>query len=1081
MAEPVRGPSVGSLLARGASGSDPPAGLSKVLIIGSGPIIIGQAAEFDYSGTQACRALREAGIEVVLVNSNPATIMTDAEIADRVYIEPLIPEVLTEIIARERPQGLLATMGGQTGLNLAVALGDLGVLKRWDVRVLGTPLEAVARAEDRALFKAAMAELGEPLPASETVGAVEDAVRAALRIGLPVVVRPAFTLGGSGGGIATTPDEVRSIAHRGLSLSRIGQVLVEQSIAGWKEIEYEVLRDGADNAITICNMENVDPMGVHTGDSIVVAPSQTLTDRTYHRLRTAAIRIVRGLGVQGACNVQFAVDPTDEPGDERYYVIEVNPRVSRSSALASKATGYPIARVASKIALGQRLDEITNAITGGTACFEPALDYIVIKIPRWPFDKFPGVDRTLGTQMKSTGEAMALGRTFEEALLKGVRSLDLGAVGLWHRMVDAWSADDVWARVRTPHEHRLFALAEALRRGATPGELAAASGIDPFFMGGIARVVAAEREAASGPDALTAAALRRLLRSGFDDRAIAHFAGLTPRDVRARRLAAGLVPTYKSVDTCAGEFPAGTPYFYGTYEDEDEAPKTQTRAAVVLGSGPIRIGQGIEFDYCTVHAVQALKQAGWEAVVINNNPETVSTDFDLSDRLYVEPLTPEDIRAVVEREGAQGVLVQFGGQTPLNAAIPLAQAGVRVLGTSVESLDISEDRRKFAALLQELNIPQPDGWTATSLDEALAIARREGLPLLVRPSYVLGGRGMIVARSIDAVREAATEALASKSGPVLLDRYLEGLEVELDAVADGTNLLVPALMEQIERAGVHSGDSLALLPARSVHPETVRVIIDYASRISWALGVRGFLNIQFVIWQGVPYVLEVNLRASRTVPFVSKATGVPLVRLATEVMLGRSLAEFGHAGITLLPPPARWAVKAPVFSTGKLFGADPLLGPEMRSTGEVMGTGVTPAAALRKAFIAAGFPPELGRTLLISVADRDKAEAADLAVAAAAAGFELLATPGTAAALAAHGIQARIVDGDEAVFMVRSGKVGVVVNTPTHGYRSDRAGFALRRAAFELNVPIVTALETARAMLEAFVLAAETDLVPLGS
>ncbi|MGH2406411.1 MAG: carbamoyl-phosphate synthase (glutamine-hydrolyzing) large subunit, partial [bacterium] len=791
----MRGPEQG---VTGAGAAHSPEGLSKVLIIGSGPIIIGQAAEFDYSGTQACRAIREAGLEVVLVNSNPATIMTDAEVADRVYIEPLIPEVLTEIIARERPQGLLATMGGQTGLNLALALAEGGVLERFGVRVLGTPMDAIARAEDRALFKATMASLGEPLPASETVGSVDDAEQAARRIGLPVVVRPAFTLGGTGGGAAATLEEVRAIAHRGISLSRIGQVLVEQSVVGWKEIEYEVLRDGADNAITICNMENVDPMGVHTGDSIVVAPSQTLTDRTYHRLRTAAIRIVRGLGIEGACNVQFAVDPAGEPGNERYYVIEVNPRVSRSSALASKATGYPIARVASKIALGQRLDEITNAITGGTACFEPALDYIVIKIPRWPFDKFPGVDRTIGTQMKSTGEAMALGRTFEEALLKGVRSLDLGAIGLWHRMIEGWSDDEVWARIRVPHEQRLFALAEAFRRGAQVDALARETGIAPFFLNGIARVVAGEGDA-SARDGLDAITLGRLLRLGFDDRAIAHFAGLGPRDVRMRRLAAGFAPTYKSVDTCAGEFPAATPYFYGTYEDEDETPRAQTRAAVVLGSGPIRIGQGIEFDYCTVHAVQALKQAGWEAVVINNNPETVSTDFDLSDRLYVEPLSPEDIRAVVEREGAQGVLVQFGGQTPLNAAVPLSQAGVRVLGTSVESLDISEDRRKFAALLRELGIPQPDGWTATSLDEALGIARREGLPLLVRPSYVLGGRGMVVARSIDDVREAATEALASKSGPVLLDRYLGGLEVELDAVADGTNLLVPALMEQIER------------------------------------------------------------------------------------------------------------------------------------------------------------------------------------------------------------------------------------------------------------------------------------------
>jgi len=1052
--------------------------LVKAMIIGSGPIIIGQAAEFDYSGTQACRALREAGIEVVLVNSNPATIMTDREIADHVYIEPLVPEVLAEIIARERPQGLLATMGGQTGLNLATALNEMGVLERWGVRVLGTPMDAVARAEDRALFKATMATLGEPLPESETVSTVDEAVAAAQRIGLPVVVRPAFTLGGSGGGIAATLAEVREVAARGVSLSRIGQVLVERSIAGWKEIEYEVIRDGADNAVTICNMENIDPMGIHTGDSIVVAPSQTLSDRAYHRLRTAALRIVRGLGIQGACNVQFALDPASQDG-EPYYVIEVNPRVSRSSALASKATGYPIARVAAKIALGQRLDEITNAITGGTACFEPALDYVAVKIPRWPFDKFPGVDRTLGTQMKSTGETLALGRTFEEALLKGARSLDIGAIGLWHRMTEGWTDDDVWARIRTPHEHRLFALAESMRRGASIADLNAASRIDSFFLGAVARIVQAERAAASDPEAIRAEGLRRLLRLGFDDRTIAHFSGLTSRDVRERRLAAGLRPTYKSVDTCAGEFPAGTPYYYGTYEDEDEIPAAGGRTAIVLGSGPIRIGQGIEFDYCTVHAVLALKQAGWEAVVINNNPETVSTDFDLSDRLYVEPLTPEDIRAVVEREGAQGVLVQFGGQTPLNAAIPLAVAGIRVLGTAPEALDVSEDRRKFSALLRELNIPQPQGWTATSLDEVMAIGRREGLPLLVRPSYVLGGRGMVIARSLDALEEAARDALVASSGPVLLDRYLEGLEVELDAVADGTNLVVPALMEQIERAGVHSGDSLALLPARSLSPETTGMIIEYAARISWALQVRGFLNIQVVIWQGKPYVLEVNLRASRTVPFVSKATGVPMVRLATEVMLGRSLAELGHQGVTLLGRPERWAVKAPVFSSGKLFGADPLLGPEMRSTGEVMGTGTTPAEALRRAFVAAGFPLQIGRALLVSVADRDKAEAVDLATTALTQGFTLLATPGTAAALAVRGVTARIVSAQEAVALVRGGGVGAVFNTPTRGHRPDRAGFALRRAAVELNIPLLTSLDSARAMLEAYVSSAEPAPFPL--
>jgi carbamoyl-phosphate synthase large subunit len=676
--------------------------------------------------------------------------------------------------------------------------------------------------------------------------------------------------------------------------------------------------------------------------------------------------------------------------------------------------------------------------------------------------------------MKSTGETMGVGRTLEESLLKAVRSLDIGVLGLWHRLAPTWTQSDLDARISVPHEHRLFALAEALRRGATPAALARQSSIDPFFLRAMARIVDGERAAEAAGPALDPDALRALLRLGLDDRAIAHFAGGTARDVRARRVAAGLRPTYKCVDTCAGEFPARTPYYYSTYEDEDEVPPPRRQSAVILGSGPIRIGQGIEFDYCTVHGILALKratgdkQAAWDAIVVNNNPETLSTDFDISDRLYIEPLAPEDIRAVVEREGAAGVLVQFGGQTPLNAAMPLAAAGVRVLGTSVESLDISEDRRKFAALLREIGIPQPDGWTATTPDEALAIATREGLPLLVRPSYVLGGRGMIVARTIDDVRDAATEALLTESGPVLLDRYLEGLEVELDAVADGVNLVIPAIMEQIEPAGVHSGDSLALLPARSLQPDTVRQIVDYAARISWALQVRGFLNIQFVVWQGRPYVLEVNLRASRTVPFVSKATGVPMVRLATDAMLGRSLTESGYHGVVVLDPPAAWAVKAPVFSSGKLFGADPLLGPEMRSTGEVMGIGATPSEALRKAFLAAGISRSKGSTMLLSVADRDKDDAVVCAHEAAAAGFKIVATAGTAAALGAAGLPVTVVDADGAMRLIRQRAVGVVVNTPTRGFATGRDGFALRRAAFELGIPTLTSLQTARAFLEAF-------------
>jgi len=1028
------------------------ADLRKVLVIGSGPIVIGQAAEFDYSGTQACRALSEEGLEVVLVNSNPATIMTDVEVADRVYVEPLLPEFVARVIERERPDGLLATLGGQTGLNLALALSEDGTLARYGVELLGTPLEAIRHAEDRELFRAAMLRLGQPVPASRSASTVAEALEAARAIGFPVVVRPAFTLGGTGGGIARGPEELAEVARRGLLSSPIQQVLVERSVLGWKEIEYEVMRDAAGTAIAVCNMENIDPMGVHTGDSLVVAPSQTLSDADYQRLRTAALRIIEGLGIAGGCNIQFALDPASDA----YDVIEVNPRVSRSSALASKATGYPIARVAAKIAVGLRLDEIPNRVTGATrAAFEPALDYVVVKIPRWPFDKFPSMDRRLGTQMKATGEVMAIGRTFPEALLKALRSLDGPAVGL--RLPQArWTAQDLDHLIEVPTDLRLFAIAEALRRGVAVDALAARSGIDRYFISAVARIVACERALAEGTGGL-----REAKRLGLSDAAIAEVTGATEEDVRRRRLAAGLAPVFKVVDTCAGEFPAQTPYFYSTYEEEDEVPAPARPRVLVLGAGPIRIGQGIEFDYATVHAVTALREAGYEAVVINNNPETVSTDFDISDRLYVEPLTLEDVLHVVARERPHGVLVQFGGQTAINLAGPLAAAGVPVLGTPVASLDISEDREKFHALLGRLGIDRPEGGAVTSVDAARALVRSLGLPVLVRPSYVLGGRGMeVVETEAQALAAVAAGLEAAPGYPVLVDRYIGGLELELDAVADGESLVIPGIMEHVERAGVHSGDSIAVFPAQRL-PDAVQTrAVEIAARMARALRVRGFLNVQYVYHGGRLYVLEANLRSSRTVPFVSKAVGVSLVQLATRVMLGDALADLGFPGVHRLPAPPRVAVKAPVFSMEKLIRAEAAVGPEMRSTGEVMGVAADPAGAMVKALVAAGFSVR-GRAVLVSLADRDKPEAPAVFAVFARAGFAILATPETARALRAGGVAAAPVDAEEA--LAREA-VGLVVNTPTRGGDPTRRGFRLRRRALERRIPCVTSLDTARAI-----------------
>ncbi len=1067
---------------------------NKVLIIGSGPIVIGQAAEFDYSGSQACRSLREEGIHTVLVNPNPATIMTDEGIADTVYIEPLTVEVLRQIIRRERPDGLLATLGGQTALNLAVALADAGVLDEYGVKVLGTPVESIRRAEDRELFKRLLDEIGEPRPESETVNTVEEARRVARELGLPLVVRPAYTLGGTGGGIAHTMEELERIVSLGLRVSPISQVLLERCLLGWKEIEYEVMRDGADNCITVCNMENIDPMGVHTGDSIVVAPSQTLSDKEYQMLRTAALKIIRALGVEGGCNIQFALAPRQEiapwavPPDGRppYYVIEVNPRVSRSSALASKATGYPIARVAAKIAVGLRLDQILNRVTGKTtAAFEPALDYVVVKIPRWPFDKFPLGDRTLGTQMKSTGEAMAIARTFEQALQKAVRSLDFsGRTLLWED--PTWSEEEIRHLVATPNDLRLWAIMAALRRGAHVMELARLSGIDPWFLEKMSGLVAVERRLLSEP--LTPQLLREAKLKGFPDRDIATLADMLPEQVRQMRQQWGIRPVYKMVDTCAAEFEAQTPYFYSTYEEdeeaENEAPPLPGPKAVVLGSGPIRIGQGIEFDYCSVHTVWALQEHGLKAILVNCNPETVSTDFDTSDRLYFEPLDEESVRDILENErckdGPPPAIVQFGGQTAINLAWPLAQAGLPLLGSTAEAIDLAEDRARFEALLYELGIPQPPGASVQSLEEAVHTAAVLGYPVLVRPSYVLGGRAMEIVEGANQLIHFVQEAAQVGEGrPIRIDKYLEGIEAEVDAVSDGHDVLIPGVMQHIERAGVHSGDSMAIYPPLDLTDQEVETIVEYTRRLARAMAIKGLFNVQFVILreggQSTIYVLEMNPRASRTVPFIAKATGVPMVKLAVGTLLGKTISEMGYP-YGLWPQGRLVAVKAPVFSMLKLAGVDTYLGPEMKSTGEVMGIDMDFRAALAKALLAADMALPTKGSILLSLADRTKPEAIPIIRRLAQAGYRLYATEGTAALIRGLGLEVaevtkRLSQGHpNVVDVIRQGLVDAVINTPEGTQTATiKDGFYIRRAAVERRIPCFTSIDTARAAVEALV------------
>jgi carbamoyl-phosphate synthase large subunit len=1047
----------------------------KVLVIGSGPIVIGQAAEFDYAGTQACRALREEGYTTVLVNSNPATIMTDPGVADRIYVEPLTPEFLELVIAREQPDALLPGLGGQTGLNLAVDLADRGILDRYHVDVLGTPIESIRTAEDRELFKNLLERIDEPVAESIVAHRVEDAESFAEQIGLPLIIRPAFTLGGTGGGTAFTLDQLRTITAAGLLASPVGQVLVERSLLGWKEIEYEVMRDAGDTCITICNMENFDPMGVHTGDSIVVAPSQTLSDQEYQMLRSAALRIIRALGVIGGCNVQFALDPTSR----KYAVVEVNPRVSRSSALASKATGYPIARATAKIAVGKRLHEIPNAVTERTtAAFEPSLDYLVVKIPRWPFDKFPDGDRRLGTQMKSTGEAMAIDRSFEAALQKAVRSLEVRNRDLlWED--PNWSAADMERLIREPNDLRLWALMAALRRGETPATLSAWSGIDAFFLHKLHNIVDCERQLLQAPE-LTPAVARRAKRLGFSDRQIGTLLDELPERIRDRRRTWNVRPTYKMVDTCAAEFEAVTPYFYGTFESENEAPALQGAKVVVLGSGPIRIGQGIEFDYCSVRAAMALREHGVQSIMINSNPETVSTDFDASSRLYFEPLDDESVRDVLENEtSADGatppVLAQFGGQTAINLAEPLVHAGYALLGSDLHAIDVSEDRDLFNDLIDHLGIPQPPGGIVATPDEAVALAAQLGYPVLVRPSFVLGGRAMEICRGPGELRAfAAVAKEISGKKPLLVDKYLEGAEVEVDAICDGADVLIPGIMEHVERAGVHSGDSIALYPAQSLSPAHVETIVRYTTDLGRALGVRGLFNIQYVVFEGEVYVIEVNPRGSRTVPFLSKVTGVPMVDLAVQTGLGKRLSELGF-GVGLWPAQPLVAAKAPVFSMSKLTQVDTYLGPEMKSTGEVMGLGDSAAEALGKALLAAGSGlPGRGAAVLLSLAERDKDEAMPLIRRLSELGYDLMATEGTAErirdklGLHVEGVTKKLNNGHPNVLdAIVSRRVSAVVNTVTGDSRPMRDGFLIRRTATERRVPCFTSLDTLRAALDA--------------
>ena len=1078
--------------------------IKKVLVLGSGPIVIGQAAEFDYAGTQACRALKEEGVEVVLVNSNPATIMTDKDIADHVYIEPLNIASVEQVIQKERPDSILPTLGGQTGLNLAMNLHEQGILEQYGVRLLGTSPESIRKAEDRQGFKDAMEEIGQPCVTSDVVESVEDAVAFANSIGYPVIVRPAYTLGGTGGGIAYDEPSLREIADRGIHMSRVGQVLIERSIAGWKEIEFEVMRDSAGNVIQICSMENVDPVGVHTGDSIVVAPTQTLANKEYQMLRTAALDIITALEIEGGCNVQFALNPDSY----EYAVIEVNPRVSRSSALASKATGYPIAKVAAKIALGYHLDEIPNAVTGKTtACFEPTLDYCVLKIPRLPFDKFTTASRTLGTQMKATGEVMAIGNSFEGALMKAIRSLELPVKSLRLEGLEDLYTEEIEERLVNVDDQRLFVVAEALRRGFSPEKINKITKMDIWFLDRFKAIVDMEDRLERGH--LDGETLRTAKEMGFADVWIAALSGKKEAEIRGLRESMGIVPAFKMVDTCAAEFEAQTPYYYSTYDQENEAtmpreigdePASESLAAapaaayvhdpnkkkvLVLGSGPIRIGQGIEFDYCSVHSVWAFKRLGYETIIINNNPETVSTDFDVADKLYFEPLTPEDVRNVVDLEKPWGAVVQFGGQTAIKLAKALTEMGVPILGTSSDGVDAAEDRERFDEILQQCGIPRAEGRTVFTTEEALKAANEIGYPVLVRPSYVLGGQGMEIAyndRNITEFMRIINQTV--QEHPILVDKYLMGREVEVDGVFDGEDILIPGVMEHVERAGVHSGDSISVYPPLHVEEKHKETILKYTYDLAKALGVIGLINIQFILFNDQVYVIEVNPRSSRTIPYISKVTGVPIIDLATKVMLGQKLKDLGY-GTGIYPEAPYYAVKMPVFSFEKLTDVDTGLGPEMKSTGECLGIAESFPQALLKAFKGANMKvPKKGGRVIVTVKDEDKGEMIGIARGLEDMGIEILATSGTCNALNAAGVPARKVARvsqahPNILDMIASGSVDLVINTPTRGRKHDTDGFKIRRAAVEHSVACVTAIDTAHAILTVREQGRSADLRPI--
>ena len=1041
-------------------------GIKRVLVIGSGPIVIGQAAEFDYAGTQACRSLKEEGMEVILVNSNPATIMTDRDVADKVYIEPLTVEVLKKIIEVEKPDSLLPNMGGQAGLNLGMELAESGYLEEHNVRLLGTTAETIRNAEGRQEFKDMMERIGEPCAASELVTNIEDGAAFAEKIGYPVVLRPAYTLGGSGGGIAHNREELEEILSNGLRLSRTSEVLVERCIAGWKEVEYEVMRDSNGTCITVCNMENLDPVGVHTGDSIVVAPSQTLSDKEYQMLRTSALKIIDELGITGGCNVQFALHPTSF----EYIVIEVNPRVSRSSALASKATGYPIAKVSAKIALGYTLDEIPNAVTGKTyASFEPALDYVVVKVPRLPFDKFIKAKRTLTTQMKATGEVMSICTNFEGALMKALRSLEQHVDCLINDEYISLSDEEVVEQLHVVDDRRIFVVAEAIRRGVSYDVIHDITMIDEWFIDKIAILVEMEKKLKEA-SSLDKELIKEAKRLEFPDSVIARFMGKTEEEVRAFRYEMGITAAFKMVDTCAAEFASETPYYYSCFDGENEVEdKTGKKKIMVLGSGPIRIGQGIEFDYCSVHSVWALAQEGYETIIVNNNPETVSTDFDIADKLYFEPLTPEDVENIVRLEKPDGAVVQFGGQTAIKLTESLLKMGVKILGTSAENVDAAEDRELFDEILEQCCIPRPSGKTVFTTEEALEAANELGYPVLVRPSYVLGGQGMQIAVTDSDIKEyMAVINRYHQEHPILVDKYLMGKEVEVDAVCDGEDILIPGIMEHVERAGIHSGDSISVYPAQSITEKIQRVIVDYTRKLARSLHVIGLINIQFIVYQDDVFVIEVNPRSSRTVPYISKVTGIPIVDLASKVILGAKIKDLGYS-TGLAPKSDYLAIKMPVFSFEKLRGAEISLGPEMKSTGECLGIAKQFNEALYKAFLGAGIDLPKHKKMILTVKDSDKLEAVDIAKRFKKLGYEIFATRNTARVLNEHGVLTIPVNriNEEAptlMDLLLEHQIDLVIDTPTYGDKL-KDGFLIRRTAIETGVTCLTSLDTAAALL----------------